>query len=295
MSVPEPVKSVVLSASRTYGRVTASGRLLPSFLISGGQRCGTTSMYRALAAHPAIRKAVLHKGVHYFDISYGKGMQWYRGHFPTQRAADRQSAQAGGASVQTFESSPYYMYHPLAAERIARDLPDVKLVVLTRDPIERAYSQHAHEVARDFETETDFAKALALEPSRLAGQSELLAADGNAYSFSHQHHGYRARGEYIRYIRRLESAVGRERIHVVDSAEFFATPEKAYDDVIDFLGLPHLGYPTFEQHNARPRALPIPDDVHAELRAHYEPFDAELSEWLGHTVSWRAGTGAPQV
>jgi hypothetical protein len=288
VSVPEPVKQAVLSASRTYGRATASNRLLPSFLICGGQRCGTTSMYRALSAHPAIRKAVLHKGVHYFDIAYGKGPNWYRGHFPTLRSVQKQSAKAGGATIQTFESSPYYMYHPLAAQRIANDLPGVKLIVLTRDPVERAYSQHAHEVARDFETEKDFGRALALEPERLAGQSEKLANDPSAYSFSHQHHGYRARGEYIRYIRRLADAVGRDRIHVVDSATFFASPEKVYDGVIDFLGLPSLGYPIFEQHNARPRALPIADEVRADLLAHYEPFDAELSDWLGYTVSWRS-------
>ena len=50
--------------------------------------------------------------------------------------------------AQTFESSPYYMYHPRAIGRIASDLPGVKLIVLVRDPVERAYSQHAHEIAR---------------------------------------------------------------------------------------------------------------------------------------------------
>jgi hypothetical protein len=262
--------------------------MLPSFLICGGQRCGTTSMYRALAAHPAVRKAVRHKGVHYFDIAYRKGPGWYRGHFPTRRSADRQSSRVGVTTVHTFESSPYYLYHPLAAGRIATDLPGVKLIVLIRDPVERAYSQHAHELARGFETEPDFAAALALEPERLAGESERLAGDPDAYSFAHQHHAYRARGEYVRYLRRLSAAVGREALHVVDSAEFFAAPEKVYHGVIEFLGLPQLDYPAFERHNARPRALPIADDVRAALSAHYQGCDAELSEWLGYTVSWRA-------
>ncbi len=114
----------------------------PSFLICGGQRCGTTSLYRALAAHPVGLKAVLHKGVHYFDIGYDRGMGWYRGHFPLQRSADRVSERYG-VPAQTFESSPYYMYHPQAAARIAVDLPDARLIVLVRDPVERAYSQHA--------------------------------------------------------------------------------------------------------------------------------------------------------
>src|SRR2546421_371484 len=93
--------------------------MLPSFLICGGQRCGTTSLYRALATHPGVLKAVLHKGVHYFDVGYHRGMRWYRAHFPLQRSG-----------MQTFESSPYYMYHPHAVPRIAADLPGVKLLVL---------------------------------------------------------------------------------------------------------------------------------------------------------------------
>ena len=115
MRVAEPVKRIVHFGSRNYGRLTARHRVLPSFLICGGQRCGTTSLYRALAAHPAILKAVLHKGVHYFDIGYHRGMHWYRGHFPTQRTADR-VADRLGVPAQAFESSPYYLYHPHAVD-----------------------------------------------------------------------------------------------------------------------------------------------------------------------------------
>jgi len=80
--VPAPVKRVVHLGSRSYGRLTAPARMTPSFLICGGQRCGTTSLYRAMAGHPVVLKAVLHKGVHYFDTSYDRGMGWYKAHFP---------------------------------------------------------------------------------------------------------------------------------------------------------------------------------------------------------------------
>ena len=86
-AVPPSLKRVAHAGSRTFGQLTAAHRMTPSFLIAGGQRCGTTSMHRALAQHPAILKAVLHKGVHYFDTDYDRGMAWYRGHFPLQRTA----------------------------------------------------------------------------------------------------------------------------------------------------------------------------------------------------------------
>ncbi|WP_436523788.1 sulfotransferase domain-containing protein [Actinoplanes sp. HUAS TT8] len=285
--LPAPMKRVVHLGSRSYGRLTSDHRMLPSFLICGGQRCGTTSLYRALAAHPVVLKAVLHKGVHYFDTSYHRGIDWYKAHFPGRRAGEK-VAEKYGVPAQTFESSPYYMYHPQAVARIARDLPYAKIVVLVRDPVERAYSQHHHEVARGFETERDFGFALALEPPRLHRQEERLAADPEYYSFAHQHHAYRARGEYARYLSVMAQHVGRERIHVVESERFFSDPEPVYDEVCEFLGLPaDLERPAFEQHNARPRQADMDPRVRHDLTAYYQSHDEALAGWLGHTPIWR--------
>lgn len=282
--VPAPVKRVVHAGSVAFGRASARSRMLPSFLIAGGQRCGTTSMYRTLAAHPAVLKAVLHKGVHYFDVDYQRGADWYRGHFPLRRTAQRLSDRLG-TRVQTFESSPYYLYHPLAAERIAAELADVRIIVLIRDPVERAYSQYAHELARGFESERDFAIALAREPGRLAGQEQRLRDEPRYQSHSHRHHAYLSRGHYIDHLQRLAELFGRDRLHVVDSELFFTHPEPVYDSVLAFLGLPDLGYPAFDRHNARPRA-PMPAQVRHRLTQHFEPYNARLADWLGYRPSF---------
>src|SRR5690606_18962507 len=152
-------KQTALSVTMTTGRMTSVARTLPSFLIMGAQRCGTTSMYRALAQHPLLHKPVLRKGVHYFDTGYWRGLQWYRAHFPMKVGVALLNRRFGGRPL-AFESSPYYLFHPLAGERIAADLPGVKLLVLVRDPVERACSAHAHELARGFETEESFERAL---------------------------------------------------------------------------------------------------------------------------------------
>ncbi len=286
-NLPLPVKRVVHLGSRSYGRLTAPGRMTPSFLICGGQRCGTTSLYRALSQHPVVMKAVLHKGVHYFDTSYDRGMSWYKAHFPLHRNAEK-IAERYGFAAQTFESSPYYMYHPQAVARIARDLPQAKLIVLVRDPVERAYSQHHHEVARGFESERDFGAALALEAARLHRQEERLAEDPAYYSFAHQHHAYRARGEYARYLSVMAQHIGREQIHVVESERFFADPEPVYDEVCEFLGLPtYLERPAFERHNARTRQSDMDAALRRELTDYYLPHDDALARWLGRMPIWR--------
>jgi hypothetical protein len=266
------------------GRITARARMLPGFLIVGAQRCGTTTMYRALSQHPYVLKAVMHKGVHYFDVAYERGIDWYQAHFPLKAQA-RWTGRSNGVSPLTFESSPYYMFHPLAGERIARDLPGVKLLVLVRDPVSRAYSAYTHEFARGYEDQP-FEIALELEQTRLKGEVERIVADPLYQSHSHRHQAYRTRGQYIEQLERLETLFGRERIHVVDSGDFFVEPKRVYDALLEFLELPHRGYPSFEAQNARPRT-PMPESVRVALNDHFLPFDQRLAEWLGRDPSWR--------
>lgn len=281
---PAPLKRGAQTVSLTAGRLTDRARMLPGFLIVGAQRCGTTSMYRALSQHPGVLKAVFHKGVHYFDTQYGHSMSWYRAHFPLMARA-RLIDRATGMEALTFESSPYYMFHPLAGERIARDLPGVKLLVLVRDPVERAYSAHAHEQARGFETES-FDRALELESERLQGEVQRIIADPAYVSLSHQHHAYRERGKYSDQLSRLARLFGDDRIHVVDSGDFFSRPEPVYDAVLDFLGLPHRGYPRFDRHNSRPRS-DMPPALRIALDQYFAPYDKRLADFLGRQPSWR--------
>ena len=259
--------------------------MLPGFLIVGAERCGTTSMFRVLRQHPAIFSAILpRKEVHYFDLVYGCGLPWYQSHFPL-KARTRLVTRGAGAEPVAFEATPYYMFHPLAAERIHRDLPGVKLLVLLRDPVERAYSSHANQVGLGNETEP-FETALELESTRLAGEAERLMSDPAYVSRAHWLHAYRTRGHYAEQLEHIERLFGRERVHVIDSGDFFSHPEPAYDAVLRFLGLPHRGYPAFERHNARPRS-PMPETVRAALEEHYRPYDERLAAWLGREPSWR--------
>jgi hypothetical protein len=156
---------------------------------------------------------------------------------------------------------------------------------MVRDPVERAYSAHANHVGHGLETES-FERALELEDSRLAGEAERLVADPAYNSYRHRHYSYRIRGHYAEQLEHLEKVFGRDRIHVVDSGDFFADPVPAYDRVLDFLGLPRRDYPAFTPQNARPRS-PMPETLRAALEEHYRPHDERLTAWLGHEPSWR--------
>ncbi|WP_396452677.1 sulfotransferase domain-containing protein [Actinomadura sp.] len=283
---PQWVKEAGRAATRAGGRLTAGARMLPDFLMVGTQRGGTTSLFRALAAHPAVIQPNFHKGVHYFDVNYPRGLSWYRGHFPVRQLAERRAAAAmDGAAPMAFESAGYYMHHPLAPERIARDLPGVKLIVLLRDPVVRTYSAHKHELARGFETEP-FERALDLEAERLAGEVEKIKADPGYVSHSHRHHSYVDRSQYADQIERLFELFGRDRVLVLFAEDFFSEPEPCYDSILEFLGLPHWRPASFERHNARPGS-PLPDRLQRRLADHFAPYDDKLAALLGTEPAWR--------
>lgn len=116
-----------------------------------------------------------------------------------------------------------------------------------------------------------------------------MLADPTYSSHALRHHAYLARGRYIEQLERLEALVGRERIHLIDSAEFFTDPEPVFASLCEFLGLPPVTEGIrFERHNARPRSR-LPESLRAELREYFAPYDARLAAWWGRTPSWRAG------
>src|SRR3712207_8782399 len=111
-SVPRPIKIAGRRLAGRWGEATAEMRLLPSFILAGAQRAGTTSLYRALMSHPLIFSAAFHKGVNYFDVNYDRGMGWYRGRFPLKATAAARTRRTPGSPI-TFDASGYYMFHPL--------------------------------------------------------------------------------------------------------------------------------------------------------------------------------------
>ena len=281
-TVRGPLKQIGRGTYRRLSAVTAPWRLSPDFLMIGASRCGTTSMFLALAGHPQVIRPAFRKGINYFDLNYGRGENWYRGHFPTAVAARR--AAAGHGEPMAFEASGYYLFHPLAMERLAHDLPAARLVVMLRNPVQRAFSAWKHERAGGFEDTTSFERALELEDGRLAGEVERMHIDPGYESFSHRHHAYRRRGQYAEQLERVFALAGRERVHVVESEAYYADPPREYARVLDFLGLSAFE-PGFSQPKAHP-SEPMPPATRDMLTRHYAPHNERLAQLLGQPPSW---------
>lgn len=193
--VPTQVTTRVKESLVDYGVRTSDRRPLPDFLIIGTKRGGTTSLWNYLIQHPLVPRlfpAWNTKSAHYFEEHWGRGEAWYRSHFPTERHREALQRRHGGP-VRVGEAAPLYMFHPLAAQRVAALMPTVKLIVLLRDPVERAYSHWKERRTHGIEP-LDFAAALAAEPERTAGERERLIAEPESFSEAYDWYTYRARG-----------------------------------------------------------------------------------------------------
>jgi hypothetical protein len=139
-----------------------TGAKLPTFLVIGASKCGTSSLAAYLAAHPTVFMATP-KELRFFSHQWDRGVDWYRSKF-SQASPDHPR---GEASPQ-YTQDPIF---PLVPQRIASVVPDAKLVYLVRDPVEQMRSYHRHMVHRGTETNREFGKAIRNQPRYLAATS----------------------------------------------------------------------------------------------------------------------------
>jgi hypothetical protein len=176
------------------------------------------------------------------------------------------------------------MFHPLAPGRVAALMPRVRLVVLLRDPVERAYS-HWKERRTEGREPLGFAEALAAEEQRTAGERMRLIADPGSVSEAFDWWSYRARGRYLEHLEPWLELFGREQLLFLPSESLYRDPAAAYARVLDFAGLPPFRLPAYDVFNDRPGAG-MDAAVRAELTAHYRPHNEALSRRLGMSFDW---------
>ncbi|MFZ0665720.1 MAG: sulfotransferase [Acidimicrobiales bacterium] len=260
--------SLTRSARRQWRTKTAALRPLPSFIIIGAQRSGTTSLYNWITQHPDVAPAS-QKELHYFDGSnYDRGERWYRSQFPIVSGRRR-----------SCESTPQMLYNPVSPKYVAKDLPSsTKFVVLLRDPVERALSHYWLSRKNGAETE-EIVTAFALERERLAREDEAFRA--GRYSYAHHKFSYVARGDYATQLARWFSCVDRDRMLVLESERLFSDQDRRLT-LTSWLGLDPLSAP-IPSLNSAPRSE-IPLELISRLKEHFEPRNRQLFEMLGHPL-----------
>jgi len=256
-------------------RWNAHGRVLPEFVILGAQKAGTTTLYTQLSKHPAVMPA-LRKEVHYFDAP-PRSIEWYRAFFPRRRAVDARERAVGGAV--TGEATPFYLFHPGAPARLRAAVPHARLVVVLRDPVERAVSGYHHAVRMSHETRPI---DLALDPEN----AEVLP-DGLPWyddpACPARLRGHLARGRYAEQLERWFEALPREQVLVLETHEL--ARGVALGKTLDFLGIPPAPFDPESDRNVGAYDPPEPE-VEQRLREYFAPHNERLFTLLGTRFDW---------
>jgi sulfotransferase family protein len=286
--IPAAVRGAAKAGLRRWGILTSGRRTLPDFLIIGTKRGGTTSMYNALQGHPHVAslfpEAQRIKGVHYFDQNFERGPDWYRSHFPTVARRLREERRLGGPFLAG-DGSPYSLFHPLAAERAAELVPDVKLIVQLRDPVERAWSHYRERVRHEAEP-LSFDEAIDAEPERLRGEEERIVAEAPRYqSYAHENWSYVAHGIYAPQLERWQGLFPSERFLILRSEDLFEDFAGAYARVLQFLGLPSFTPERFRRFNYHP-SDGMSSPTRRRLKEYFAPHNDRLRRLLGRDLGW---------
>ena len=266
-------------------RPTARFRITPDFMILGGQRCGTSSLYKNLGQHPEIAPS-LRKEVEYFTIDYNRGDGWYRAHFPLKLR--RALATLRGRKLLTFEATPDYLFDPRAPERIRQDLPDAKLIVLLREPVSRAYS-HYHHMARLGLEDLPFAEAIAAEETRLAGQLEEMEHNPYARVLPFRRHSYAARGSYAEQLDRWFDLFPRDQFLVLKFEDLIAHPVATLNRIADFIGVEQWAPVEFRNYSYTAKLVinpNIPEQTAQALADQFADPNRQLEALLGTDLGW---------
>lgn len=196
--------------------------MLPNFLIVGAARSGTSTLYTYMQSHPDIYlRAQKRPEPHFFfkDSEYAKGIRYYESTWFPAKTEHRAIG----------EASTSYIFGSKVPERIARDLPDARLIAVLRNPIDRAYSNYWHTVKSGLET-LDFASAVKQEDERTRAIEGTALAEVKPFS-------YVARGFYYAQISNFLSVISRERLAIHMYDDLCDHPRTTLGDIYRFLNV----------------------------------------------------------
>jgi hypothetical protein len=284
-----PLSNIRRFVRRTWNRLpnythraTAPLRVLPDFMVIGAQKGGSTSMYWYLAQHPEVYPVFGPEEVHYFSWFYERGSMWYRSFFPTVFT----KARAGG-KFHTGEASPVYLFHPDVPARVHNLLPNVKLIALLRNPVNRAYSRYQQRLGggkgHTKNEHISFEEAIDIEIGRSEEETRQVMSSLDEHSRT-----YLARGMYAVQIRRWLQYFPMEQMYFIKSEDFFADTAETTAKVLEFIG---VSKPSVEGIDFTPRGgigyqSKMSDETRQRLTEYFRPYNAALYELLGRDMGW---------
>jgi len=270
-------------ASLKFRHITSSIRLLPSFIIIGFPRCGTTSLYNYLIEHPSIAPP-LSKEIRFFGQYYDEDINWYKRYFPTLLHKYKIKKNFRDYFM-TGEGSGTYVHHPLAPNRIKKAIPHVKLIVLLRNPVDRAYSQY-FKIVEQGRDNLSFENAIEIESKRIRGEWEKMINNQNYYSMEYHNFSYLSAGIYVDKLKLWFNSFDKEKILIIRSEDLYNDPPLIFKKTLKFLNLPNWEIRKYEKYNVTDKKPLLESTMRKKLINYFKPHNERLYQFLGRDFGW---------
>ena len=262
-----------------YG-ITGPLRVLPDFIIIGTMKSGTTSLNYNIAEHPCVLPAAYDE-IGFFDVNFELGFNWYRSLFPT--TFQKKSIISKHGSFVTGEDTPFYFWREDAAIRIKQFLPKTKLLLLLRNPIDRAYSHYMDNFFRNSKIPS-FETVIDKEIKTISKDKDYRLSQTNFERYSGTS-SYIAKGFYAEQLKIWFKHFPKEQFCIISTEELSKNPIETMNTVFDFLNLPsyQLKNPQKRKHK---KYVPMEKDTRNYLIEFYKPYNKKLYDLIQKTFDW---------
>jgi len=267
---------------RAYRTLTNRWRLYPDFIIIGYHKTATTFLYEYLSNHPNIGKSSK-KEVHFFDYSYWRGIGWYKAQFPLNKTKGKFEKES--KKFKTGEATPLYSFHPKAAKRIKELVPKVKLIVVLRNPIDRAYSHYQHKKRVGLEHQS-FEDAIKEDDIRFKKIMKDFENDNiRDYDVNNTLFPYVSMGKYVLDLKKWMEIFPKEQFLILKTEEINQNPERELNKICNFIEIPTMDFKNTKKKNVGEYSTMLPE-TRMKLSKIYEQHNKELEEFLGIKMEW---------
>ena len=254
-------------------------RVLPDFIIIGSMKCGTTSLYYDICEHPCTIAAAYDE-IGFFDSNFHLGLNWYRSMFPRKKQIEDVRRKEGVAI--TGEDTPFYFWNPVAAKRIQKLLPNIKLITILRNPIDRAYSEYQDLVSSESNSPS-FETFIENEINTRRKDSSLITEEN--FEIFNQKNSYLLKGIYVDQLKIWAGLFPKEQIFTLSTENLNSEPITALESVFQYLNLPDYKIKNIQRQKQK-KYVPMNSQTRKILIEFFKPHNERLFKFIGKKFDW---------
>ena len=262
--------------------ITGFIRVIPDFLVIGAKRCGTTSLYQHLSEHPCISRSP-HDNIGFFNENYHLGINWYKSLFPT--VFYKKKMESKNKQCLFFDVTSTYMEEELTAKNVYEVNPNQKIIVILRNPVDRAYS-HYHVNVKEKSEKRSFEDAIFEEMNRIKSERIIQNKNKNLRVFTPNNIHYLKKGFYALQLKPWFKIFPKEQILVLSTEEFQEDQNLIYKKIFDFSNIPNMKIKSIEKME-KGNYIPMKHDTRNLLLDYFRQCNHELFELINSEFDWK--------